>query len=141
MPTLPSFLLAFSAFIIGALGVMHLLITFRGNKIHPRNADLFTALQSELLVITRQTTMWKAWIGFNASHSYGALLFALVYGYLALAQSDLLFSSLYLQAVGLVMLLGYCHLGFRYWFSVPFRGIVCATFFYVVALAINAMGY
>ncbi len=22
-------------------------------------------------VITRQTTMWKAWVGFNASHSYG----------------------------------------------------------------------
>ena len=139
MPTLSSYLLAISAFIIGTLGVMHLLITFRGNKIHPRNADLFTAMQSEPLVITRQTTMWKAWIGFNASHSYGALLFASIFGYLAFAQSELFFGSMYLQATGLFMLLGYCHLGFRYWFSVPFRGIVLATIFYLAAIVVQVM--
>jgi hypothetical protein len=137
MPTLPSSLLAASAFIIGFLGFMHLLITFRGNKLHPRSAGLFTAMQSEPLVITRQTTVWKAWIGFNASHSYGALLFAFVFGYLALAQSALFFASPYLQVTGMLMLLGYCHLGFRYWFSVPFRGIVIATILYLAAIVVQ----
>jgi hypothetical protein len=42
-------------------------------------------------VISRETTMWKAWIGFNASHSLGAILFGLVYGYLALAHPAFLF--------------------------------------------------
>ncbi len=86
-------------------------------------------------VITRQTTMWKAWIGFNASHSYGAILFGLVYGYLALVHGPLLFGSPFLLTVGLLLLGGYVFLAQRYWFSVPFRGIVLATTLYVLALA------
>jgi hypothetical protein len=35
--------------------------------------------------------MWKAWIGFNASHAYGAIFFGLIYGYLALEHSLLFF--------------------------------------------------
>src|SRR5438046_6957052 len=29
--------------------------------------------------------MWRAWVGFNASHSMGAMLFGLVFAFLALA--------------------------------------------------------
>jgi hypothetical protein len=36
--------------------------------------------------------MWKAWVGFNASHSYGAILFGLVYGYLASMSSEVVFT-------------------------------------------------
>jgi hypothetical protein len=35
--------------------------------------------------------MWKAWIGFNASHSFGLILFGTVYAYLALAHGSFLF--------------------------------------------------
>ena len=51
--------------------------------------------------------MWRAWVGFNASHSYGAIFFGLVYGYLALAHGALLFASPYLLGVGLLLLGGY----------------------------------
>jgi hypothetical protein len=91
------------------------------------------------LVLTRQTTMWKAWVGFNASHSYGALLFGTVYGYLALVHSAVLFQSTFLLALGLVALVAYAFLGKRYWFSIPFRGILLATVFYVVALVTLAV--
>ena len=84
--------------------------------------------------LTRQTTMWKAWIGFNASHSYGALLFGAVYGYLALIHGTFLFQSPFLLGLGLVFLLGLVALGKLYWFSVPLRGIVLATALYVAAL-------
>jgi hypothetical protein len=87
-------------------------------------------------VITRQTTMWKAWIGFNASHSFGALLFGTVYGYLAIGPRGLSFQSPFLLLVGLALLSGYVFLGKVYWFSVPFRGIVLSTFFYLAALAV-----
>ena|SRR5262249_56313097 len=119
-----------------ALGAMHLWYTFRGNKLHPRDPDLRARMEQVPLVLTRQTTMWKAWVGFNASHSYGALLFGAVYGYLALVHSVFLFRSWFLLGLGLLVLAGYALLGKRYWFSVPFRGILLATAFYVVALVI-----
>lgn len=82
--------------------------------------------------------MWRAWVGFNASHSYGALLFGSVYGYLALMHSDLFFQSSFLLGLGLLLLLGYAFLGQRYWFSAPFRGILLATTLYAAALVIAA---
>jgi hypothetical protein len=127
-------LLAASALIIFALGVMHLVLTFRGNKLHPRDAALEARLKEISPVITRETTMWKAWIGFNASHSYGAILFGLIYGYLAVFHAAFLFRDPFLLIVGLLLLCGYVFLGKRYWFSVPFRGIVLATALYVAAL-------
>jgi hypothetical protein len=45
-------------------------------------------------------------VGFNASHSMGLILFALVFGYLALAHDQLLFQSPFLLVVGLAMLGG-----------------------------------
>jgi hypothetical protein len=34
-------------------------------------------------VITKEATMWRCWVGFNASHSMGLILFGLVFGFLA----------------------------------------------------------
>ena len=51
--------------------------------------------------------MWRAWVGFNASHSMGLILFGLVFGFLALAQDHLLFHSPFLLFVGLAMLGGF----------------------------------
>jgi hypothetical protein len=80
--------------------------------------------------------MWKAWIGFNASHSCSAILFGLVYGYLALVQGSFLFASPFLLVLGLVFLMGYVFLSKVYWFGAPFRGIVLATALYVIALLV-----
>jgi hypothetical protein len=133
---LPPVLIAASAAIIFTLGALHLWYTFRGNKLHPRDPELRAKLEQAPMVLTRQTTMWKAWVGFNASHSYGALLFGAVYGYLAFVHSAFLFQSWFLLALGLVALLAYAFLGKRYWFSVPLRGILLATALYISALVI-----
>jgi hypothetical protein len=53
----------------------------------------------------------------------GAILFGLIYGFLAIAHSRLLFQSPFLLIVGLAMLGGLFALGKVYWFSVPFTGI------------------
>jgi hypothetical protein len=127
-------LIAASAAIILLLGLIHLLYTFRGGKLHPRDADLETRMKEISPVISRETTMWKAWVGFNASHAYGAILFGLVYGYLALAHGAFLLQSTFLLLLGLALLAGYAVLGKLYWFSVPFRGIVVATTLYTAGL-------
>lgn len=137
MSALAPSLVAASAAIILLLGLIHLLYTFRGTKLHPRDAALATRLKEVSPILTRETTMWKAWIGFNASHSYGAILFGLVYGYLALVHSAFLFQSAFLLVLGFLLLTGYAFLGKRYWFSVPFRGILLATILYVTALLVR----
>ena len=131
MPSAASLLVAASAFVILALGCAHLLYTFRGNKFYPRDPALLARMQEVSPFISGKMSMWKAWVGFNASHSFGAMLFGLVYGYLALAQPGVLFSSWFLLAVGLALLAGCVFLGWRYWFSTPFRGIVLSTALYV----------
>lgn len=134
--TLPSALVAGSAAIIFSLGAVHLLFTFRGTKLHPRDPELRARLEQVSPVISRETTMWRAWVGFNASHSFGALLFGAVYGYLALLHGAFLFQSWFLLGLGLLLLLGYVFLGRRYWFSVPLRGILMATALYGAALVL-----
>jgi len=123
--------------VILLLGLIHLFYTFRGHKLHPRDAQLEARLREVSPVLTRETTMWKAWVGFNASHSFGAILFGAIYAYLPLVQGTLLFASPFLLAVGFLFLLGYSFLGYRYWFSVPFRGIVLADILYVAALIVQ----
>ena len=134
MNQLASLLLAGSAAVLLALGLIHLLYTFRGSKLQPRDNELLQRMSVVPLVISRETTMWKAWVGFNASHSFGAILFGLIYGQLALVQPRVLLSSPFLLAVGLALLCGYTFLGKRYWFRIPFRGILIALALYVGGL-------
>jgi hypothetical protein len=108
----PSFI-AGGAAIIMLLGLIHLVYTFHGPKLMPRDRELQARMQEVSPVITRETTMWRAWVGFNATRSR------------------------FLLSLGLLLLGGYAFVGKRYWFSVPFRGILLATAFYVVALIIN----
>jgi hypothetical protein len=137
MRAIASSLIVASAAIVLLLGVIHLLYTFRGRKLHPRDSDLYTRMNEVSLVLTRKTTMWKAWVGFNASHSYGAIFFGLVYGYLALAHSEFLFQSRYLMLLGLLLLVGYAVLGKLYWFSAPLRGILLSAVLYVAGLVLG----
>jgi hypothetical protein len=126
-----------SAAIPLVLGLAHLLFTFCGPKMLPRDRELQTRMQEVSPVITRQTTMWKAWVGFNVSHSYGLILFGAMYGYLALAHDELLFRSWFLLALGLVALLGYGFLAKMYFFRTPLRGVILATVLYVFGLIVS----
>ena len=128
------YLMTGSAAIVLLLGLLHLLYTFRGPKLRPRDAELQERMSAVSPVISRETTMWDAWVGFNASHSFGAILFGVVYGYLSLIHPEFLFGSAFLLVVGLVLLGGYTFLAKRYWFSVPLRGILVSLILYAIAL-------
>jgi hypothetical protein len=129
-----SVLVAASAAIVLLLGALHLLYTFHGPKLMPRDPELRTRMQQVAPVITRQTTMWKAWVGFNASHSFGLILFGALYGYLALAHAEVLFGSAFLLVLGLLLLVGYAWLAKVYFFRIPLQGALLATLFYALGL-------
>jgi hypothetical protein len=131
---LAQILVAASAFVVLALGLIHLLYTFTTNKFSPRDPDLEARLKVVSPVLSSQTTMWRAWVGFNASHSLGAILFGLVYGYLALVRFSLLAMPSFLSILGLACLASYLVLAKLYWFSTPFRGVALALALYVAGL-------
>jgi hypothetical protein len=128
-----------SAAILFVLGAIHLIYTFWGRKLTPRDPALRLSMSQVSPVLTRETTMWKAWIGFNASHGMGAILFGLIYGYLAVAQSALLFESPFLLLVGLAMVGGFAILGKLYWFSVPFWSVCVSLACYLSAIAVRSL--
>jgi hypothetical protein len=132
-------LMVLSASIIFTLGVVHLVFTFWGPKLTPRDPALQISMSQISPVITKETTMWRAWVGFNASHSMGAILFGLVFGFLALAHRQLLFQSPFLLVVGLAMLGGLVVLGKVYWFSTPFTGISISLACYVASIALSRL--
>src|SRR6202161_3733393 len=126
-----------SASIILMLGVVHLVYTFWGPNLTPRDPALQISMSQISPIITKETTMWRAWVGFNASHSMGLILFALVFGYLALAHGQLLFQSPFLLLVGLAMLGGLVVLCKVYFCGVPLTGVCISLACYLVSTALS----
>ncbi len=130
-------LMILSASIMFALGALHLVYTFWGPKLTPRDPALQISMSQISPVITKETTMWRTWVGLNASHSMGAMLFGLVFGFLALAHHQFLFQSPFLLVVGLAMLGGLVVLCRVFWFSSPLIGVGISLACYVASVALS----
>ena len=133
---LAKILMLLSASIVFSLGVIHLVYTFCGPNLTPRDPALQTSMSQIAPVITKETTMWRCWVGFNASHSMGLILFGLVYGFLALARGQFLFHSPFLLIVGLAMLGGFVVLSKFYFFTAPFLGLSISSACYIGSIGL-----
>jgi hypothetical protein len=114
------------------LGAMHLLYTFFSNKFEARDSAVTEAMKTSVPILTKKTTMWKAWIGFNGSHSSGAIYIGVINLFLAVQYFSVVTHPFFL-AFNLVTIFFYLWLGKKYWFSTPFRGIVIAACCFVAA--------
>lgn len=108
----------------GFLGIIHVVYTFFTHKLDPRDASTTEARKATSPILTRQTSIWDAWIGFNASHGLGIILFAAVYLVLAGRHTSVLRQSpalLWLPVVG-----GGAYLGLaqRYWFRTRYDVVI-----------------
>jgi hypothetical protein len=130
-------LMVLSASIVFALGVVHLVYTFWGPNLMPRDPALQLSMSQISPVITKETTMWRCWVGFNASHSMGLILFGLVFGFLGLAHGQLLFRSPFLIVVGLAMLGGFVVLCKVYFFRAPLIGVCISLACYIASVALS----
>ena len=123
-----------STLIMFVLGAVHLVLIYSGALFYPRERELESQMKVVSPVISRETTMWRAAIGFHASHCVGAMLFSLVYGYLALEPTQLLFKSPFLLGLGLVYLSAVAVLCRLYWLRAPFWAMSLAALLYAGAL-------
>ena len=88
--------------------------------------------------VSADTTMLRTWIGFNASHSVGLVMFGAVFGYLAIFRESILFESSYLRILGFLVLGGYILLAKKYFFRTPYRASLLAGVLYASAIALAA---
>ena len=89
----------------------------------PRDPALRNAMEHDTILLTRRTTVWLAWVGFNFSHSLGAVLFGTVI--VLIGRSPASFAAEASVFLPLTMLVSatYLILGCLYWFRTPIIGI------------------
>ena len=128
-------LVAISAFIVLSMGTGHLLLTFLTDKMNPRDPALSARMKEVSTHLSRRLTIWNTHTGFNASHSYGPMIFGAIYAYLALVHPSFLMQSDFLLVFGAVVFAGYLFLAIRYWFWAPLTGLSIAAAFYAAGIA------
>jgi hypothetical protein len=125
------FLLDLGGGIFVLLGLLHALYTFRDigrpRRLVPQDPSVARAMaESQLRLARGGTTMWRAWVGFNFSHSLGAVLF----GGLCIGASVVL-ATIAVPGWILILLVAiacvYLGLSVLYWFRIPTAGIAVAT--------------
>src|SRR4051812_15144236 len=111
-------IVAGSAIFLG-LGSLHLYYTFYSEKFNPRNPVATSEMKRTSLRITKDTTVWNAWIGFNASHSSGAMYFGIINIILTIFFFDVIGKSVLLGFINVATAAFYLFLAKRYWFRIP----------------------
>ena len=127
-------LCATGALIYLFLGTMHLLYTFFTPKFRTVDPAVEEAMKKTTPRLTKQTTLWKAWMGFNASHSTGAMFFGFMILYFSVGAFPLFGQSILLQAIVLLNSAFYLGLAKTYWFNIPLSGIALATVCFTIAI-------
>ncbi|HMC22552.1 MAG TPA: hypothetical protein VKL19_11925 [Thermoanaerobaculia bacterium] len=105
------------------LGLLHAIFTLgdiaRPRRLAPSDPELVARMRSSGLRLSRdRTNMWDAWLGFNLSHSLGAILFGVVCINVT--------SKSWLAFLAMVSVI-YLVLAIRFWFNLPAIAIATAT--------------
>lgn len=112
------------------LGIAHAVATAQsspnGGPLTPTNRDVRAAMEIPGglgLAPYLKTPLWRAWIGFNYSHSLGVAAISLAIGVPALVDFEAAFGNLGWLLLALAVPPLYLLLSMRYWFRGPTVGI------------------
>jgi hypothetical protein len=131
------FLLDLGGGIFILLGLLHALYTYldisRPRRLVPQDPAVAQAMaKSNLRLSGSGTTMWRAWVGFNFSHSIGVILFGTV-----CVGAGCVFGTVVVPAwilfIFVVIAVIYLSLGLLYWFRIPVAGILLGVVCLLIA--------
>lgn len=106
-------------------------------KFTPVDDAVREAMQGVPIALHPQTDMWRAWLGFNLSHSLGLVIFGGLLSYIALLAPALISSSWILAAVSITTSICYMVMSYRFWFIKPLVGSGIATLCIVAAFLLS----
>jgi hypothetical protein len=119
------------------LGLAHALATPRSpaqrKGLSPAEPGLAEAMARSSLLLTRRTDVWRAWVGFNLSHSLGAVVFGGAVLLTGRSQAGFDRDALLAVPLALLVSLGYMRLGLLYWFRTPIIGIAVSVVLFLLA--------
>lgn len=106
-------------------------------RLSPRNPDARAAMMETGLKIHPSTNLWRAWLGFNFSHSIGAVAFGVVYAALANAAFEVIASNAVLLWLPVAFSGAFVALAWRYWFIYPLIGTAMGFMSFVVGAVLS----
>jgi len=121
------------------LGSIHLFYTFFTNKFKSRNEVVMSEMKKSHFILTKETTFWKAWIGFNASHASGALFIGILNCYLAFRHFQFLTANDFLPLFSIATIIFYAWLAKTFWFRIPLFGILLTLICYLASFILILM--
>lgn len=134
-------LLSIAAAIIILLGGFHGFLTIRDlydpRSFTPTDDSVRKAMQNQPIRLHPSTDLWKAWLGFNLSHSLGLLVAGGTLLAIALFDPELFINHLSIQLSALAVAGIYLVLSLKFWFSSPAigSGIITLCIFAAILLA------
>lgn len=124
-----------------ALGILHTVYTiadtYNPKKLIPYKSEVVGLMKESTLVITKETNMWRAWVGFNISHGVGMLFFSVTYLYLSIFYMSFLQGSLFFMSAAPIISLTYLVLSKKYWFSIPATGSAIGLLCFVAGILVQ----
>jgi len=117
--------------VIGAVpfllfGAGHGALTLRDLKrpraFTPTDPALREAMQQSSLRFHRDWNLWRAWLGFNLTHSLGLIVFGAAFLHVGIFEPHLFASSLLIQAVAVAVSAAYLVVSLQFFFSRPVIG-------------------
>lgn len=126
------------------LGFAHGVYTWiertRPFKLTPHKPEVREAMKGSTLKIHPKTNVWRAWLGFNFSHSLGAIVFGVIYLTLATSNFGVITGNALLLWLPVVTAGLFLVLAWQYWFITPLVGIAIGLGFYVVGVGMVVAG-
>jgi len=126
-------LLIIGAAIFGVLGALHFYYTFFTDMFMTRDRNVAEAMKDTTPLLTKRINVWDAWIGFNGSHSLGAIIIAAFYILLATTHMEVIRETKSFSLLAVVIGVSYLILAIKYWFRIPLIGILIATICFVIS--------
>lgn len=125
------------------LGLAHAAHTPRSTPerkgLSPRDPALAQAMAAGTLLITRRTDVWRAWVGFNFSHSLGAVFFGVSVLLAGRDAPTFAHEAPFWLPTAIAVGLIYLAIGLRFWFRAPIAGIACSLGSFVAAAVLWGM--
>jgi hypothetical protein len=134
-------LLGAAGIVVELLGIVHGALALRDTRnpttFTPTDPQLLQAMKDSTLAIHPTSNLWRAWLGFNLSHSLGVSGFGAALLWLSTEQAKLFADSIGLRVACVAIAASYVALSKVFWFRNPLVGTSIA-FVLVAAAAVIA---